>query len=357
MGEEDIAKLVAKWTGIPVGRLLEGEAQKLVTMESRLLQRVIGQDPALERVANSIRRNRAGLSDPNRPIGSFIFLGPTGVGKTELARALAEFLFDDEKSMIRLDMSEYMEKHSVSRMIGAPPGYVGYEEGGQLTEAVRRHPYSVVLFDEIEKAHPDVFNIFLQILEDGRLTDGKGRKVDFRNAVLIMTSNVGSTALFDLAGKGSGARAKRPLEALRAAFRPEFINRIDDIVLFNPLGQEQLNKIVDLELGKVMKLLAERNVRIELTPAARARVVQDGYDPAYGARPLRRTVQRLVQDPLAMRILDGSVLPGDTVRVDIDPQTDAMKFDRVEGKTAEEPSAAVEAAGSGASSGKSGRRT
>jgi ATP-dependent Clp protease ATP-binding subunit ClpB len=356
VGEEEIAKLVSKWTGIPVGRLLEGEAQKLVSMETRLRLRVIGQDIALERVANSIRRNRAGLSDPNRPIGSFIFLGPTGVGKTELARALAEFLFDDEKSMIRLDMSEYMEKHSVSRMIGAPPGYVGYEEGGQLTEAVRRHPYSVVLFDEIEKAHPDVFNILLQILEDGRLTDGKGRKVDFRNAVLIMTSNVGSSALFDLAGKDPERARKEALDALRQAFRPEFINRIDDIVLFNPLTAEQLNKIVDLELAKVMRLLAGRNVRVELTPAARERVVRDGYDPAYGARPLRRTVQRLIQDPLAMKILDGGVLPGDLVRVDVDPESDSMRFDRVEGKAAEAPAAEAKAAASGASAGKSSRR-
>jgi ATP-dependent Clp protease ATP-binding subunit ClpB len=354
--EEDIAKLVSKWTGIPVGRLLEGEAQKLVTMETRLRQRVIGQDSALERVANSIRRNRAGLSDPNRPIGSFIFLGPTGVGKTELARALAEFLFDDEKSMIRLDMSEYMEKHSVSRMIGAPPGYVGYEEGGQLTEKVRRHPYSVILFDEIEKAHPDVFNILLQILEDGRLTDGKGRTVDFRNAVLVMTSNVGSSALFDLAGSDPERARKEAMEALRQAFRPEFINRIDDIVLFNPLGQEQLNKIIDLELVKVTRLLAERKVRIELTPAARERLVRDGYDPAYGARPLRRTVQRLVQDPLAMRILDGSVLPGDLVRVDIDPDTDSMRFERGKEKAAQEPVAKPEAAEPAVSAAKSGRR-
>ncbi|HSZ19783.1 MAG TPA: ATP-dependent chaperone ClpB [Candidatus Acidoferrum sp.] len=356
VGEEDIAKLVSKWTGIPVGRLLEGEAQKLVTMESRLQQRVIGQDPALERVANSIRRNRAGLSDPHRPIGSFIFLGPTGVGKTELARALAEFLFDDEKSMIRLDMSEYMEKHSVSRMIGAPPGYVGYEEGGQLTEQVRRHPYSVILFDEIEKAHPDVFNILLQILEDGRLTDGKGRTVDFRNAVLVMTSNVGSSALFDLAGSDPERARKEAMEALRQAFRPEFINRIDDIVLFNPLGKEQLNKIIDLELAKVMRLLAERKVRIELTPAARERLVRDGYDPAYGARPLRRTVQRLVQDPLAMRILDGSVLPGDLVRVDIDPNSDSMRFERVEQRAAQESAAKEEAAAPAVTAAKSGRR-
>ena len=356
VGEEDIAKLVSKWTGIPVGRLLEGEAQKLVTMETRLRQRVIGQDAALERVANSIRRNRAGLSDPNRPIGSFIFLGPTGVGKTELARALAEFLFDDERSMIRLDMSEYMEKHSVSRLIGAPPGYVGYEEGGQLTEQVRRHPYSVVLFDEIEKAHPDVFNVLLQILEDGRLTDGKGRTVDFRNSVLVLTSNVGSTALFELAGRDPELARKEALEALRQAFRPEFINRIDEIVLFNPLGQEQLDKIVDLELAKVLRLLAERKVRIELTSAARERLVRDGYDPAYGARPLRRTVQRLVQDPLAMRILDGSVLPGDLVRVEAEPESDSLRFERVEEKTAPAPEVQAEAAGSGTSATKSSRR-
>jgi ATP-dependent Clp protease ATP-binding subunit ClpB len=356
VGEEDIAKLVSKWTGIPVGRLLEGEAQKLVTMESRLRQRVIGQDTALERVANSIRRNRAGLSDPNRPIGSFIFLGPTGVGKTELARALAEFMFDDERSIIRLDMSEYMEKHTVSRMIGAPPGYVGYEEGGQLTEKVRRHPYSVVLFDEIEKAHPDVFNVLLQILEDGRLTDGKGRTVDFRNAVVVMTSNVGSTALFDLAGRDPERARKEALEALRQAFRPEFINRIDDIVLFNPLGHEQLDKIVDLELTKVMRLLAERNLRIELTPAARERLLREGYDPAYGARPLRRTVQRLVQDPLAMRILDGSVLPGDLVRVDVEPESDSMRFERVEGKAAPAPAAQAETPATTATAAKSTRR-
>jgi ATP-dependent Clp protease ATP-binding subunit ClpB len=357
VGEEDIAKLVSKWTGIPVGRLLEGEAQKLVTMEPRLRQRVIGQDTALERIANSVRRNRAGLSDPNRPIGSFIFLGPTGVGKTELARALAEFLFDDERSMIRLDMSEYMEKHSVSRMLGAPPGYVGYEEGGQLTEQVRRHPYSVVLFDEIEKAHPDVFNILLQILEDGRLTDGKGRTVDFRNTVLVMTSNVGSTALFELSGKDPERARKEAMEALRQSFRPEFINRIDDIVLFNPLGHEQLDKIVDLELAKVQRLLAQRNVRIELTAAARERIVRDGYDPAYGARPLRRTVQRLIQDPLAMRILEGKVLPGELVRVNAAPDSDAMTFDRVQEAVASPPSPAAQAEAVGvAGAGKGSRR-
>src|SRR5580658_4530869 len=326
--EQDIAKLVSKWTGIPVGRLLEGEAQKLVTMESRLRQRVIGQDSALERVANSVRRNRAGLSDPNRPIGSFIFLGPTGVGKTEVARALAEFMFDDERSMVRLDMSEYMEKHSVSRMIGAPPGYVGYEEGGQLTEQVRRRPYSVVLLDEIEKAHPDIFNVLLQILDDGRLTDGKGRTVDFRNTVIIMTSNVGSTALFELAGSDPERARKEALEALRQAFRPEFLNRIDDIVLFNPLGREQLEKIVDLQLASVVKLLADRNITLALTPAAEELLLREGYDPAYGARPLRRTIQRLIQDPLAMQILEGKVLPGDHIRVDRDGQKDTMRFER-----------------------------
>jgi ATP-dependent Clp protease ATP-binding subunit ClpB len=327
--EEDIAKLVSKWTGIPVGRLLEGEAQKLVHMEERLRQRVVGQDDALARVANAVRRSRAGLSDTKRPIGSFIFLGPTGVGKTELARALAEFLFDDEKLMIRIDMSEYMEKHSVSRLIGAPPGYVGYEEGGQLTEQVRRHPYSVILFDEIEKAHPDVFNVLLQILEDGRLTDGKGRTVDFRNTVLVMTSNVGSTAIFELAHRDPERARKEAMEALRAAFRPEFINRIDEIVIFNPLGKEQLDRIVVLLLRGVEHMLAERQITLELTPAARELLVREGYDPAYGARPLRRTIQRLVQDPLAMQILEGKVLPGDQVRVDRDGQKDAMRFERV----------------------------
>jgi len=330
--EEDIARLVSKWTGIPVGRLLEGEAQKLVHMEERLRQRVVGQEDALSRVANAVRRSRAGLSDAKRPIGSFIFLGPTGVGKTELARALAEFLFDDEKLMIRIDMSEYMEKHSVSRLIGAPPGYVGYEEGGQLTEQVRRHPYSVILFDEIEKAHPDVFNVLLQILEDGRLTDGKGRTVDFRNTVLVMTSNVGSTAIFELAGKDPERARKQAMEALRAAFRPEFLNRIDEIVIFNPLGKEQLEQIVVLLLKNVEKLLAERQITLELTRPAIELLLHEGFDPAYGARPLRRTIQRLVQDPLALQILEGAVLPGDHVRVDRDGQKDAMRFERVPAK-------------------------
>jgi ATP-dependent Clp protease ATP-binding subunit ClpB len=330
--EEDIAKLVSKWTGIPVGRLLEGEAQKLVHMEERLRERVVGQNDALARVSNAIRRSRAGLSDPKRPIGSFIFLGPTGVGKTELARALAEFLFDDEKLMIRIDMSEYMEKHSVSRLIGAPPGYVGYEEGGQLTEQVRRHPYSVVLFDEIEKAHPDVFNVLLQILEDGRLTDGKGRTVDFRNTVLVMTSNVGSTAIFELAGKDPERARKEAMEALRQSFRPEFINRIDEIVIFNPLGKEQLARIVQLLLEDVERLLAERQITLEITPAATELILAEGYDPAYGARPLRRAIQRLVQDPLAFEILEGTILPGDHVRVDRDGKKDAMRFERVQAK-------------------------
>ena len=330
--EEDIARLVSKWTGIPVGRLLEGEAQKLVHMEERLRERVVGQDDALARVSNAIRRSRAGLSDSKRPIGSFIFLGPTGVGKTELARALAEFLFDDEKLMIRIDMSEYMEKHSVSRLIGAPPGYVGYEEGGQLTEQVRRHPYSVVLFDEIEKAHPDVFNVLLQILEDGRLTDGKGRTVDFRNTVLVMTSNVGSSAIFELAGRDPERARKEAMEALRQSFRPEFINRIDEIVIFNPLGTEQLERIVHLLLRDVEGLLAERQITLEIAPRATELILREGYDPAYGARPLRRAIQRLVQDPLAMQILGGAVLPGDRVRVDRDGSKDAMRFERVQPK-------------------------
>ena len=336
--EEDIAKLVSKWTGIPTGRLLEGEVQKLVHMEERLRQRVVGQDDALARVSNAVRRSRAGLSDSKRPIGSFIFLGPTGVGKTELARALAEFLFDDEKLMIRIDMSEYMEKHSVSRLIGAPPGYVGYEEGGQLTEQVRRHPYSVILFDEIEKAHPDVFNVLLQILEDGRLTDGKGRTVDFRNTVLVMTSNVGSTAIFELSNKDPERARKEAMEALRASFRPEFINRIDEIVIFNPLGKEQLKNIVVMLLKNVEKLLVERQITLELTPEAQELLLSEGYDPAYGARPLRRTIQRLIQDPLAMQILQGTVLPGDHVRVDRHGQKDSMRFERAPSK---QPAAAA----------------
>jgi ATP-dependent Clp protease ATP-binding subunit ClpB len=326
VGDEEIAKIVSKWTGIPVGRLLEGEVQKLVHMEERLRQRVVGQDAALASVANAIRRSRSGLSDPNRPIGSFLFLGPTGVGKTELARALAEFLFDDERAIIRLDMSEYMEKHSVSRMIGAPPGYVGYEEGGQLTEQVRRRPYSVVLLDEIEKAHPDVFNILLQILDEGRLTDGKGRTVDFRNAVIIMTSNVGSAAIFELAEKDPKKAREQAMAALREVFRPEFLNRVDDIVLFRPLGKDQIERIVELQMRQVVKLLAARQVTLKLTAAAKKLLFSEGYDPEYGARPMKRAIQRLIQDPLALKILDDEVRPGDEVVVDADSKGEQMKF-------------------------------
>src|SRR5580698_5420566 len=328
VGEEEIAKIVAKWTGIPAGRLLEGEVQKLVHMEERLRERVVGQEVALGSVANSIRRSRSGLSDPNRPIGSFLFLGPTGVGKTELARAVAEFLFDDERAIVRLDMSEYMEKHSVARMIGAPPGYVGYEEGGQLTEQIRRRPYSVVLLDEIEKAHPDVFNVLLQILEDGRLTDGQGRTVDFRNTVIIMTSNVGSTAIFDLMEKDPKKAREQAMAALREIFRPEFLNRIDDIVLFRPLGKDQIEHIIDLQMQHLVKRLGERQIKLHLTAAAKALLFNEGYDPAYGARPMKRAIQRLIQDPLAMKILDGEVRPGDDVNVDLDAKTGEMKFAR-----------------------------
>src|ERR1700694_4406640 len=327
--EEDIAKLVSKWTGIPTGRLLEGEAQKLVHMEERLRQRVVGQDDALARVANAVRRSRAGLSDPKRPIGSFIFLGPTGVGKTELARALAEFLFDDEHAMVRIDMSEYMEKHAVSRLIGAPPGYVGYEEGGQLTEQVRRRPYAVILFDEIEKAHPDVFNVLLQMMDDGRLTDGKGRTVDFRNTVIIMTSNLGSAFL-----QSEGLRSeqefdeasKQVMNALHGHFKPEFLNRVDDIIVFRPLGKEQLVKIIELRLEDVRRLLADRKISLELTEAAKDLLFIEGFDPNFGARPLKRAIQKLVQDPLALKILDGEILHGDHVVVDADKKAGKMLF-------------------------------
>src|SRR4249919_2100762 len=337
--EEDVARIISKWTGIPVSKMLEGEVKKLVTMEERLRQRVVGQDAALERVANAIRRSRAGLSDPKRPIGSFIFLGPTGVGKTELARALAEFLFDDEHSIVRIDMSEYMEKHAVSRLIGAPPGYIGYDEGGQLTEAVRRRPYSTILFDEIEKAHPDVFNILLQILDDGRLTDSRGRTVDFKNTVIIMTSNIGASYLQAEGVSSSEAFAEATdhvMEALRQHFRPEFLNRVDDVIVFKPLGEEQLTRIIELRLDDLRKLLADRKITIELTQPAKELLFLEGYDRAYGARPLKRAIQRLIQDPLALKILEGEVLHGDHVVVDADVPKRQMVF-TVSGRTQEKP--------------------
>jgi ATP-dependent Clp protease ATP-binding subunit ClpB len=328
--EEDIAKIVSKWTGIPVSRMLEGEVKKLVQMEDRLRERVIGQDAALSVVANAIRRSRAGLSDPKRPIGSFIFLGPTGVGKTETARALAEFLFDDEQAMVRIDMSEYMEKHAVARLIGAPPGYVGYDEGGQLTEAIHRRPYAVILFDEIEKAHPDVFNVLLQVMDDGRLTDAKGRTVDFKNTVLIMTSNLGAAMLagealktekdFDMARESA-------LRVLREHFRPEFLNRVDDIVIFRQLGNAQLSKILDLRLNEVRKLLEDRAISFELTEPARQLILAAGSDTAYGARPLKRALQRMVQDPMAIKILDGEILHGAHVKIDVDRKSNQLKFE------------------------------
>jgi len=322
--EEDVALVVAKWTGVPVSKMLEGEMQKLVSMEERLGRRVIGQDEALTAVANAVRRARAGLQDPNRPVGSFIFLGPTGVGKTETARALAEFLFDDERSMIRLDMSEYMEKHAVARMIGAPPGYVGYEEGGQLTEAVRRRPYSVVLFDEVEKAHPDVFNVLLQILDDGRLTDSKGRTVDFKNTVLIMTSNLGSREIQGAGGDEAVMRAA-VLEVLREHFKPEFLNRVDDVVIFHQLSREQITGIIEVQLERLRRLLADRDVALVLDDSAKRLLALKGYDENYGARPLKRAIQTLIQNPLATSILRGEVLPGQTVRVSADG--DRMRFD------------------------------
>jgi len=335
--EEDVARIVSKWTGIPVSKMLEGEVKKLINMEERLRQRVVGQDEALERVANAIRRSRAGLSDPKRPIGSFIFLGPTGVGKTELARALAEFLFDDEHAMLRIDMSEYMEKHSVARLIGAPPGYVGYEEGGQLTEQVRRRPYAVVLFDEIEKAHPDVFNVLLQIMDDGRLTDGKGRIVDFKNTIIIMTSNIGSSLLQSENLKSEqdfDQASQQVMNLLHTQFRPEFLNRVDDIIVFHPLGKEQLVKIIELRLEDVRRLLADRKISLELTDAAKDLLFTQGYDPNFGARPLKRAIQKLIQDPLALRILDGAVLHGDHIVVDADKKASKMAF-KVSGRVGE----------------------
>jgi ATP-dependent Clp protease ATP-binding subunit ClpB len=319
--EEDIAQVVASWTGVPVSRLLESERQKLVHMEERLEERVVDQKEAIKAVANAVRRSRSGLQDPNRPIGSFIFMGPTGVGKTELARALAEFLFDDENAMVRIDMTEYMEKHTVARLIGAPPGYVGYEEGGQLTEAVRRRPYSVVLFDEIEKAHHDVFNVLLQVLDDGRLTDGQGRTVDFTNSVVIMTSNIGSPIIqeFFTSGKLS-ASDKLEMERLvqielKAHFRPEFLNRIDDLIVFHSLTEEQLNQIVEIQLKRLEKRLSQQNLHLELDKSARKLLAKEGYDPQFGARPLKRAIQDRLLDPLALKLLDGEIKPGDNVKV------------------------------------------
>ena len=314
--DEDIAQIVSKWTGVPVSKMLEGEAAKLTKMEDRLGERIVGQEEAVQAVSDAVRRARAGIQDPNRPIGSFIFLGPTGVGKTELARALAEFLFDDEKAMVRIDMSEYQEKHTVSRLIGAPPGYVGFEEGGQLTEAVRRRPYSVILFDEIEKAHPEVFNVLLQLLEDGRLTDGHGRTVDCRNTVVIMTSNIGSQVIQD--AKTEDEMRGLVSEALKIHFKPEFLNRIDDIIIFHPLSEEQLKRIVDIQLKLLQRHIARKKLNIVLTPAAREMLVTMGYDPAYGARPLKRTIQREILNPLAMKILEGQFKEGDTVQADVE---------------------------------------
>jgi ATP-dependent Clp protease ATP-binding subunit ClpB len=317
--EEDIAEVVSKWTHIPVSRMMEGEVQKLIHMEERLHQRVIGQDEAIEAVSNAIRRARAGLQDPNRPLGTFMFLGPTGVGKTELARALAQFMFDDEQAMVRIDMSEYQEKHTVSRMIGAPPGYVGYEEAGQLTEAVRRRPYAVVLFDEVEKAHPEVLNVLLQLLDDGRLTDGKGRTVDFKNTVVIMTSNLGSAFITERTmaegGKVDEGTRRQVMDALREHFRPEFLNRIDEIIFFHALGREHMKQIIDIQIAGLTRRLEERKIHVSLSDAAKDQLVREGYDPAYGARPLKRSIQRRVLDPLALRVLEGDFLEGDTVVV------------------------------------------
>jgi ATP-dependent Clp protease ATP-binding subunit ClpB len=331
--EEDIAEVVSKWTHIPVSRLMEGEVQKLIKMEERLHQRVIGQDDAIVAVSNAIRRARAGLQDPNRPLGSFLFLGPTGVGKTELARALAEFLFDDEQALTRIDMSEYQEKHTVSRMIGAPPGYVGFEDAGQLTEAVRRRPYAVVLFDEIEKAHPEVLNVLLQLLDDGRLTDGKGRTVDFKNTVVIMTSNLGSHLIAEGAQRGTAGEegidegTRRAVsDALRAHFRPEFLNRIDEVIFFHPLGQDHLKRIVDIQIRGLVRRLEERKIHVDLTDAAKDQIVREGYDPTYGARPLKRTIQRRVLDPLAMRVLAGEFREGDSIT--INAGADGLVFEK-----------------------------
>jgi ATP-dependent Clp protease ATP-binding subunit ClpB len=328
---EDIAEVVAKWTNIPVSRMMESELQKLVHMEERLKKRVVGQDEAITVVSNAVRRARSGIQDPNRPLGSFIFLGPTGVGKTELGRALAEFLFDDEQAMVRIDMSEYMEKHAVARLIGAPPGYVGYEEGGQLTEAVRRKPYAVILFDEIEKAHPDVFNVLLQILDDGRLTDGQGRTIDFKNTLIIMTSNLGSQFMEE---KNEQKKRDLVMDVVRHTFKPEFLNRVDEIVLFNSLGMEQIKHIVDLQLALLQRRLADRKLSFSLTDSARAFIVQHGYDPIYGARPLKRAIQRYIQDSLALKILEGHFREGDEINIDFDRATQSLSFETSDKKGA-----------------------
>ena len=330
VGEDDIAGVVGSWTGIPVSRLLEGEMEKLVAVEEKLHERVIGQEEAITAVANAIRRGRVGMSDPNRPLGSFIFMGPTGVGKTELAKALAEYLFDDEKSMVRLDMSEYQEKHTVSRMIGAPPGYVGYDEGGQLTEAVRRRPYSVVLFDEIEKAHPDVFNTLLQILDDGRLTDGQGREINFKNTVVIMTSNIGSPIIQEFAGKDPDKMKEGVMEALRQRFRPEFLNRVDEIIVFESLNQDEIKHIVELQIAHLERRLAARKMGITLTDRAKEHLSRIGYDPAYGARPLKRLIQREIENSLALKILEGEFKEGDRIEADYDPKIDKIIFAKVD---------------------------
>jgi ATP-dependent Clp protease ATP-binding subunit ClpB len=322
---EDIAEVVSKWTGVPVSRLMEAEAAKLIHLEEHLHERVVGQDAAVTAVANAVRRSRAGLSDPNRPIGSFMFLGPTGVGKTELARALAALLFDDERAMVRIDMSEYGEKHSVARLVGAPPGYVGYDEGGQLTEAVRRRPYAVVLLDEVEKAHPDVFNVLLQVMDDGRLTDGQGRTVDFSNVVLIMTSNLGSSLLTDMVEPEEVSR-ERVMATVREAFKPEFLNRLDEILVFHRLGRDELARIVDLQVARLAARLADRRLTLELTPAAKAWLADRGYDPTYGARPLRRLISKAIGDELARRLLAGELTEGDAILVDADG--DELSFTR-----------------------------
>ncbi len=316
---EDIAEVVAKWTGIPVSKMLEGELEKLVRMEERIKKRVVGQDEAINAVSNAVRRSRSGLQDPNRPLGSFIFLGPTGVGKTELGRALAEFLFDDDQAMVRIDMSEFMEKHSVARLIGAPPGYVGYEEGGYLTEAIRRKPYSVILLDEIEKAHPEVFNILLQILDDGRLTDGHGRTVDFKNTLIIMTSNLGSQLIQDMGEKDYDEMQKRVMEVVRSTFKPEFLNRVDEIIIFHSLGKEEIKKIIEIQLSYLNKRLTEKKLSITLTESAKGLLVEQGFDPVYGARILKRTIQRKIQDPLALKLLEGDFSEGDLIEIDVDP--------------------------------------